>query len=45
MQRVGLEWLYRLLQDPSHLAGRYLYTNTVFVLLVAGALLRRSRHR
>lgn len=24
MQRSGLEWLYRLLQDPRRLAGRYL---------------------
>ncbi|MFQ5925843.1 MAG: WecB/TagA/CpsF family glycosyltransferase, partial [Terriglobia bacterium] len=41
MQRAGLEWLYRLLQDPRHLAPRYLYTNTFFLLLVAAALLRR----
>lgn len=41
MQRAGLEWFYRMLQDPRHLAGRYLYTNSVFLLLVARALLRR----
>lgn len=41
MQRTGLEWSYRLLQDPARMAGRYLYTNTVFGLLVTGALLRR----
>jgi N-acetylglucosaminyldiphosphoundecaprenol N-acetyl-beta-D-mannosaminyltransferase len=25
VQRIGLEWLYRLLQEPQRLAGRYLY--------------------
>jgi UDP-N-acetyl-D-mannosaminuronic acid transferase (WecB/TagA/CpsF family) len=24
MQRLALEWLYRLVQDPRRLAGRYL---------------------
>lgn len=32
MQRRGLEWLYRLMQDPRRLAKRYLVTNTVFIL-------------
>ncbi|WP_230532332.1 WecB/TagA/CpsF family glycosyltransferase [Microvirga roseola] len=31
MQRNGLEWLYRLSQDPRRLAGRYLVTNSIFV--------------
>jgi len=31
MQRRGLEWLYRLWQEPRRLAGRYLATNTQFV--------------
>ena len=30
MQRCGLEWLYRLLQDPRRLWKRYLVTNTLF---------------
>ena len=33
-QRAGLEWLYRLLQEPRRLAGRYLSTNAVFIALV-----------
>ena len=37
-QRLGLEWLYRLLQDPKRLWKRYLVTNTRFVLLVPGYL-------
>lgn len=40
-QRVGLEWLYRLLQEPGRLWKRYLYTNTAFVWLVAKGWARR----
>lgn len=32
MQRSSLEWLWRLLQDPKRLLGRYLRTNTKFLL-------------
>ncbi len=45
MQRAGLEWFYRMLQDPVHLSGRYLYTNSVFLALLAWALLRRAFQR
>ncbi|MDD5712650.1 MAG: WecB/TagA/CpsF family glycosyltransferase [Smithellaceae bacterium] len=31
MQRSGLEWLYRLLQEPGRLWQRYLFTNTIFL--------------
>ena len=41
MQRCGLEWLFRLCQEPRRLWRRYLVTNAVFLLLLAGALLRR----
>ena len=34
-QRVGLEWAYRLLQEPRRLWRRYLRTNSAFVVLVA----------
>jgi N-acetylglucosaminyldiphosphoundecaprenol N-acetyl-beta-D-mannosaminyltransferase len=43
MQRAGLEWLYRLLQEPRRLWRRYLVTNTAFVLLVARELVARRR--
>ena len=33
-QRLGLEWLYRTLQEPGRLWWRYLSTNTRFVWLV-----------
>lgn len=42
MQRLGLEWVVRLVQDPRHLLGRYAVGNTVFTWLVARAALRRA---
>jgi len=34
MQRCGLEWFYRFLQEPLRLGGRYLRTNPQFLWLV-----------
>jgi N-acetylglucosaminyldiphosphoundecaprenol N-acetyl-beta-D-mannosaminyltransferase len=34
MQAAALEWLYRLIQEPKRLFGRYLSTNPAFVALV-----------
>lgn len=31
MQKMNLEWLFRLLQDPRRLIGRYFYTNLKFI--------------
>lgn len=33
MQKMSLEWLYRLLQDPKRLLKRYLVTNFKFLWL------------
>jgi len=33
MQNLGLEWLYRLFQEPRRLWRRYLYHNSRFVML------------
>jgi len=35
IQKIGLEWLYRLLQDPKRLFKRYFVTNTKFIWLTA----------
>ena len=35
MQKYGLEWLYRLYQEPRKMWKRYLYTNSKFIWLVA----------
>jgi N-acetylglucosaminyldiphosphoundecaprenol N-acetyl-beta-D-mannosaminyltransferase len=34
MQRNGLEWLFRLLQEPSRMWRRFLFTNTLFIALL-----------
>ncbi|WP_165900660.1 WecB/TagA/CpsF family glycosyltransferase [Microbispora triticiradicis] len=34
-QRAGLEWLYRLLQEPRRLGPRYLRTNGAFIRMTA----------
>jgi N-acetylglucosaminyldiphosphoundecaprenol N-acetyl-beta-D-mannosaminyltransferase len=40
LQRSGLEWFFRLLQEPRRMWRRYLVTNTLFVLLVVKEWLR-----
>ena len=39
-QRLGLEWLYRVKQEPRRLWKRYLATNSAFVVMVAAAWIR-----
>jgi N-acetylglucosaminyldiphosphoundecaprenol N-acetyl-beta-D-mannosaminyltransferase len=41
LQRTGLEWAYRLAQEPRRLGSRYLRTNGRFVLLVLKSLVTR----
>ena len=40
LQRMGLQWLHRLLQEPKRLAKRYLVLNTHFSILAVAQLLR-----
>lgn len=40
MQRVGLEWLYRLVKEPRKMWRRYLVGNSVFIWMVLAARLR-----
>ena len=40
-QRLGLEWLFRLLQEPRRMFGRYARTNTKFIWLVARQMVQR----
>lgn len=44
VQRAGLEWLYRLLQEPGRMWRRYLVGNLRFAGLVVRAALRPPRH-
>jgi N-acetylglucosaminyldiphosphoundecaprenol N-acetyl-beta-D-mannosaminyltransferase len=41
-QRLGLEWLYRVKQEPGRLWRRYLVTNTLFIMAVAREMLSSS---
>ncbi len=47
MMRVGLEWCFRLAQEPRRLWRRYLFTNPAFVFLFPVQLLKHylSRYR
>lgn len=45
MQRMGLEWLYRLVKEPRRLGRRYTVTNTKFVLLLVRDAVSDMRSR
>ncbi|HYH21148.1 MAG TPA: WecB/TagA/CpsF family glycosyltransferase [Azospirillum sp.] len=40
MQRAGLEWLYRVLQEPRRMWRRYLVTNSLYLGLLTREVLR-----
>ncbi len=35
MQKIGMEWFYRILQEPGRMWKRYATTNPIFIYLVA----------
>jgi exopolysaccharide biosynthesis WecB/TagA/CpsF family protein len=41
MQRAGLEWLFRLVQEPRRLFRRYLVHNSLFCLMLAREMLHK----
>jgi N-acetylglucosaminyldiphosphoundecaprenol N-acetyl-beta-D-mannosaminyltransferase len=42
MQKMGLEWIHRLVQEPKRLAGRYLLQGVPFAfVLLSGSLMKR----
>ena len=43
MQRIGLEWLFRFIQEPGRLRRRYLYQNPRFVWFIIRQLLGSKR--
>jgi N-acetylglucosaminyldiphosphoundecaprenol N-acetyl-beta-D-mannosaminyltransferase len=45
MQRLGLEWVFRLIQEPRRLAKRYTIVNVRFVMIVLRDLTRRRPRR
>lgn len=44
MQKYGLEWFYRFLQEPRRMWKRYLYTNSMFLYLVFKEKLFSSKY-
>jgi N-acetylglucosaminyldiphosphoundecaprenol N-acetyl-beta-D-mannosaminyltransferase len=44
MQRSGLEWLFRFVQEPRRLARRYLVNNPLFIARAARQLLTKRNH-
>lgn len=45
MQKAGLEWFYRFLQEPRRMWKRYLYTNSMFLWLVLTEKLLKSNSK
>lgn len=41
-QRFGMEWAYRLMQEPRRMWRRYLQTNTAFIALTLKEMTRRN---
>jgi N-acetylglucosaminyldiphosphoundecaprenol N-acetyl-beta-D-mannosaminyltransferase len=42
LQQLGLEWLYRVYQEPGRMWWRYAKTNTIFAGILARAVVRQS---
>lgn len=45
MQKLGMEWLFRCVQEPRRLFARYFVGNFRFIRAVLGELLRQKRNR
>ena len=43
MQKSGLEWIFRTIQEPRRLFPRYLITNSKMIWLVLRELLKTNR--
>lgn len=43
VQKLGMEWFYRLIQEPRRLFMRYLITNSQFIWLVISGLFKQRR--
>jgi N-acetylglucosaminyldiphosphoundecaprenol N-acetyl-beta-D-mannosaminyltransferase len=40
-QRLGLEWLYRVIQEPRRMWRRYLVTNSLFLQMLGAEIVRK----
>ena len=41
IQKSGLEWLYRIYQEPGRMWWRYCRTNTIFAGMMLSSLIKR----
>ncbi|MFM9849112.1 MAG: WecB/TagA/CpsF family glycosyltransferase, partial [Hyphomicrobiaceae bacterium] len=41
VQQLGLEWLFRLLQEPRRLARRYYVSNSQYLMLLMRMAMRK----
>lgn len=41
MQKLGFEWLFRLIQEPKRLWRRYLIGNTIFIFILLKELIKK----
>ena len=44
VQRIGMEWFFRLLQEPKKLFGRYVVTNSKFLIYLFAEQVRKVLH-
>jgi len=44
MQKLGLEWFFRLTKEPRKMYKRYLITNTMFIIYSIKELIKRSKY-
>ncbi|GAB4335164.1 MAG: exopolysaccharide biosynthesis glycosyltransferase VpsK [Calditrichia bacterium] len=42
LQKMGMEWFYRVIQEPRRMWKRYAKTNPIFIYLVLRAVLRKK---
>jgi len=45
MQKIGMEWFYRLIQEPQRMWKRYLVTNSGFIYIIFREKLKQLNHR
>ena len=43
MQKIGMEWLFRVIQEPRRMFRRYLVTNSAFLGMVLKKKLEQLR--
>jgi N-acetylglucosaminyldiphosphoundecaprenol N-acetyl-beta-D-mannosaminyltransferase len=43
IQKIGMEWFYRLITEPKRLWKRYFYNNPRFIIKVIPELLRGKK--